>query len=88
MQVQRADDVLFEIIDATAVLVDPDGRELFTLNPVGSLVWEALADHGELAALADHLLPKLSGVERDQLETDIAAFLDELRAAGLVVDRA
>ena len=88
MQVRRADDVLFEVIDATAVLVDPGGRELFTLNPVGSLVWEALADHGEPAALADHLLPKLSGVERAQLESDIAAFLEELRTAGLVVDRA
>ena len=88
MQVQRADDVLFEVIDATAVLVDPDGRELFTLNPVGSLVWAALAEHGEPSALADHLLPQLTGVERDQLETDIAAFLDELRTAGLVVDRA
>jgi hypothetical protein len=88
MQVKRADEVLFEIIDATAVLVDPAGRELFTLNPVGSLVWEALPEHGEPAALADHLLPKLTGVARDQLETDIRAFLDELREAGLVVDRA
>jgi len=88
MHVTRADEVLFEIIDATAVLVDPEGRELFTLNPVGSLVWEALAEHGEPAALADHLLPKLSGVARNQLESDIRVFLEELRTAGLVVDRA
>lgn len=36
MKVKRSDEVLFEVIDGTAVLVDPDGRELFTLNRVGS----------------------------------------------------
>jgi hypothetical protein len=88
MEVRRADEVLFEVIDGTAVLVDPDGKELFTLNRVGSRVWDALSEHGDPSALADHLLPQLSGVTREQLESDIRAFLDELRTAGLVVDRA
>jgi hypothetical protein len=88
MRVRRADEVLSETIDGTAVLVDPDGKELFTLNPVGSLVWEALPEHADPSALADLLLPQLTGVTRDQLETDIRAFLDELRTVGLVVDRA
>lgn len=87
MKLRRADEVLFEIVDGTAVLVDPHGRELFTLNPVGSLVWEALGDHGEPAALADHLHGRFEGVERDRLERDIATFLSELREAGLVVER-
>jgi hypothetical protein len=88
MNVRRAEAVLFEVVDGTAVLVDADGKELFTLNRVGSMVWEALDEHSEKGALADALLPVLEGVEREQLEDDIQAFLDELRAAGLVVEGA
>jgi hypothetical protein len=88
MRVWRAADVLFEVVDGTAVLVDPHGRELFTLNVVGSMVWEALADHHDAAELAAHLEPRVGGVERDRLREDISEFLDELRAAGLVDGRA
>lgn len=88
MRVWRSDDVLFEVVDGTALLVDPNGRELFTLNVVGSMVWEALDEHHDVGALAEHLGPRLDGVGRATLETDISAFLDELRTAGLVDERA
>ena len=85
---RRADGVVYEVVDDCAVLVDPAGRKLITLNAVGSLVWEALATDGDAPSLAAALHPRFTGVDVQQLQADIASFLDELRAVGLVVDRA
>ena len=88
MRASRADDVLYEVVDGQAVLVDPGGMELLTLNEVATLIWEALEYCDEPETLAAYLMPRLSGVGDEQLEVDIAGFLEQLRARGLVVDRA
>ena len=84
----RADDVIFEVTGGRAVLLDGAGAELITLNPVGTVVWQALDGRRSPAALADDLHASFSGVRLDQLTTDITAFVAELRALGLVVDAA
>jgi hypothetical protein len=67
------------------MLVTPDGSELLSLNPVGTLVWELLDEHdGDAARLADALLPQFEGVERDDLERDVAEFVATLEQEGLV----
>jgi hypothetical protein len=80
---RRAAGVAYEIVDGQAVVMDPDGTELVTLNEVGTLVFEAL-DGRDLDALVDDLLPELEGVTRDELARDVADFVTELRDAGLV----
>src|SRR5688572_22407718 len=82
---QRAPGVVYAVVDGQAMLVDPDGLELVTLNRVGTLVWEELdADRGapELSAA---LIGHFDDVTQDQLEHDIALFIDELQAAALIV---
>ncbi|MFA5884650.1 MAG: PqqD family protein [Acidimicrobiia bacterium] len=81
---QRSPRVVYEVVDGQAVLVDPEGVELLTLNAVGTLVWEELDGVREAADLAAALVDRLDGVEPADLVRDIAAFLDEIRAAGLV----
>lgn len=81
---QRSPRVVYEVVDGKAVLVDPDGVELLTLNPVGTLIWEELDGDREAAALAVALVDRLDGVELPDLERDIVAFLAEIHAAGLV----
>lgn len=75
-----------EVIDGRANLVRPDGTELLRLNPVGTLVWQALplagADADQLAAA---VTPQVEGGSPDVIRRDVAAFLDELVAAGLLV---
>ena len=83
---QRAPDVVYEVVADRAVLIDPAGVELITLNPVGTLVWQALDGGGDAATLAQRLLPEFEGVTAEQL--DIDAFLNELRDLGLVSDDA
>jgi Coenzyme PQQ synthesis protein D (PqqD) len=85
MRFRRASGVIHEQLDGHAVLLDPDAVRMLTLNRVGTLVWELL-DHDrtgtELVAL---LLPEVRGVTVEQLEADVASYLDELVALGVVL---
>lgn len=82
---RRVDDVVFEVVEGRAVLVRPDGTELITLNPVGTMVWEALAQPRDPGALADELNGRFGAVGREALERDCAEFVAQLRELGLVV---
>ncbi len=86
MAVVRAANIMYEVVDGRAVLVDPKGAELLTLNEVGTLVWEALDGGSDARALATQLLPRFTGVTADELEADITSFIAELRDADLVVE--
>jgi hypothetical protein len=86
MGMRRSPDVTFEIVDGRAILIDAKGTELITLNPVGTLVWNALDGERDVAAVADHLLPTFEGVTKAQLEADVGKFLGEMSAEGLVVE--
>ena len=81
---RRADRVIWEVTGTRAVLLDADGNELITLNPVGTLVWDAI-DGLPPDAIADLIHPRLEGVTREQLATDVRAFLDELEELGVIV---
>lgn len=77
----------YETIDGQAVVIDPEGRELITLNEVGTQVWEYLDGQRKVADLVDELSGNFEGVSREQFEADVVAYLEELGDAGLV-DRA
>jgi len=81
---QRSPGVVYEVVDGQAVLVDPEGVELVTLNAVGTLVWEELDGEREAAELAAMLVERLEGVTLPELERDITEFLAEVDAVGLV----
>ena len=81
---QRDPRVVYEVVDGQAVLVDPDGLELLTLNEVGTLVWEELDGHRGPAELAAALVGRFQGVTLPQFEQDIRQFLTEVEATGLV----
>ena len=68
------------------MLVDPSGTELLTLNPVGTLVWEALDGNSGVEELVDRLLPQFVDVSREELEQDIGDFLEELASSELIVE--
>ena len=86
MALRRSPEVTFEIVDGRAILIDAKGTELITLNPVGTLVWNALDGQRDAGAVADHLLPGFEGVTRSQLEADVVKFLGEMSDEGLVVE--
>ncbi|MHB8465932.1 MAG: PqqD family protein [Acidimicrobiales bacterium] len=73
-----------ELIDGEVVLIAPSGKEIITLNAVGTLIWNAIDAARETEDLIDELLSALTGVERAELGQDVLAFLTELRDADLV----
>lgn len=81
---QRSPRVVYEVVDGQAVLVDPGGTELLTLNAVGTLVWEELDGARDPAELAAALIEHFDGVTLAEFERDITEFLAEVEAAGLV----
>ena len=81
---RRAAGASYEIIEGLAVVIDPEGRELVTLNEVGTLVWEHLDGERDVQALVEELWPGFDGVTRDEFERDVRAYLDELRDAGIL----
>jgi coenzyme PQQ synthesis protein D (PqqD) len=83
---RRSPDVVSEVVDGRALLVSTAGMELITLNAVGSIVWEGLAEPATRSALTDLVLERVTGATREQVESDVDAFLSELRAAGVVVE--
>ena len=85
MQYRRAADVVYDELHGHAVLLDRNAVRMLTLNPVGTLVWQLLDGDRTCDELTELLLPKVRGVTIEQLEVDVASFLDELVGAGVVV---
>ena len=84
MEFRRSESVTFEVIDQRAVLLDPDGVELITLNPVGTLVWELLEPPCAPEAIVAGLVDRFPDVPVDALRADVDHFLSDLSARGLV----
>jgi len=81
---RRADHVIWEVTGSRAVLLDPDGSELITLNPVGTIIWDAI-DGRPPDAITDVVHPQVEGVTREQLAADVRVFLAELAELGVIV---
>ena len=74
-----------EVVDDRAFLLDDRGVEMIVLNPVGTMVWDALDESRDASAIAAALLDRFENVSLEELERDVGEFLEELREAGLVV---
>ena len=85
MQFRRASGVIYEELDGHAVLLDRNAVRMVTLNPVGTLVWQLLDDDRTSAELVALLRPRVRGATVDELERDVASFLDELVEVGVVI---
>jgi Coenzyme PQQ synthesis protein D (PqqD) len=83
---RRSPRVTYELVDDQAVLVDPGGQELLTLNPVGALVWEAIDGARDEQQIADLIAERFAEVDRSRIESDVQAFVAELLSSGLVVE--
>jgi len=70
--------LIIPIVRATA-----DLESIFTLNPVGSRIWELLEHPVAPSQLAATIAGEFD-VSPADVERDVSEFLDSLRAAGLI----
>lgn len=83
-RVRAADDVLFRNLEGEAVLVGLKTSCYFGLDPVGTRIWELLAEHERLDAVLAGVVAEFE-VDRATAEADLLRLIGELAAQGLVV---
>jgi hypothetical protein len=76
------DDVVFRELDGEAVLLNLTTGTYFSLNPVGTRMWQLIAESRSLANMLDTLLLEYE-VDRAVLENDLFELCRQLCANGL-----
>jgi hypothetical protein len=69
-------------LEKELVLLDPETREMFSLNATGRAVWRALPDQ-PVSAIATRIADQFD-VTRERALEDVRRILAELRDAGLI----
>ncbi len=67
------------------VLFSSDSEVYFGLNPVGTIIWEALPTADTVEGLCRKLSDRFKDVAPEVLAKDVRNFLRDLLASGLVV---
>jgi hypothetical protein len=78
--------VMLQIVDDETLLFDSATELFFTLNDVGTFMWEIMSENSTLRAVYDELMEAYD-VPSDQLEADILTFASTLLEQGLLVTR-
>lgn len=76
--------VLFQEIEGETVLLDLEREHYYSLDAVGSRIWQLLAEHGDVDKLVSAMLTEFD-VDEATLRRDVAELLERLKAEGLIV---
>lgn len=82
---RRRENVLTQKTSDGLVLLDPDGGEYFSLNEVGSRVWE-LCDGTRTVGEVVGVLAEEFEAPSETIRDDVLELLEELAAARLVTE--
>jgi hypothetical protein len=73
----------WRVYEGEAVIVSPEDSTLHTLNPVGTLIWEAADGRTAMEAIVARVCEAFE-VDQGKAERDAAAFVDQLCRRGLL----
>lgn len=76
-------DVAWRIVDREAYIVDVTTGHYFSLNPVGTEIWERL-QRGETVTHIAAALGERYHRSSEEVAEDVAAYVAELRQEGLI----
>jgi hypothetical protein len=79
-----AADVLSQEIEGEMVLLDIENDRCYTLDAVGTRIWQLIAEHADIDVVLSQMLTEFD-VDEATLRADLDDLLDRLRAMGLVV---
>jgi len=82
-KVTFAETVFAQEVDGEMVLLDMESENYFGLDEVGTAIWQAMQEHGNLQEVVDDLLNQYD-VEAEVLEKDLEDFVGKLLESGLV----
>jgi len=75
--------VMLQIVDEETLLFDSSTELFFTLNEVGTVMWEIMSENNALRAVYDELIEAFD-IESEQLAADIENFASSLAEQGLL----
>ena len=78
-----SDEVVFQEVSGETVLLDLNSESYFGLDPVGTRIWQLIADHQSLQSVFTALLEEFE-VEESALKNDLDNLFRELQTQGLV----
>jgi hypothetical protein len=81
--VNQNEDIVASDIDDEKVMMSVEKGQYYSLDPVGSRVWELIEKPIKVSCLIDELVLKYD-VDRKTCERDVVAFLDELNEDGIL----
>ena len=82
-RIRRAGDVVFRELDGDTVLLDLKRGTCFTLDPVGTRIWQLLGESGPLSDIIATLVREFD-VEESTAARDLLGVINDLAAQGLV----
>ncbi|PLY04742.1 MAG: hypothetical protein C0625_15850 [Arcobacter sp.] len=77
------DTLFLQKVDEETILLDTVSQEYFSLNEVGSVIWEILSDKKELTLVKDEILARYE-IDESQVENDILKFVEALAEKKLI----
>ncbi len=80
---RRVDGIAARTVDGQVVLLDVNTEEYYSLNEVGSRIWELASGEHTVAAMVDAIVAEYEA-EREQVTEDVLDLLDKLSEEGLV----
>lgn len=78
----RSDEVLSQEVGGETVLLDLASEQYFGLDPIGTRIWELLADAPPLEQVHATLCAEFEA-EPERIRADLLALMQQLRDAGL-----
>jgi hypothetical protein len=81
--ISQIEDIVASDIDDEKVMMSVEKGEYYSLDPIGSRIWELIEKPIKVSELIDALLLKYD-VDRETCERDVFAFLEELHGDGTV----
>ncbi len=81
---QPEPNVVFEVTDEGALLLNESGTHLITLNAVGATLWSELTEPRSVPELALALQQRFPDEPTDRLADDCRRFANELMSNGLI----
>ena len=84
--VGRRERVIVQQVEGDSVLLDIDSGAYFTLNPVGSLVWERCDGSATVSTIVSAVCDEFDA-DPGTVLTDVLDLVDALAGAGLVIAR-
>lgn len=75
--------VLFREVGGEAVLLHTDSGKYFGLDPVGTRMWQVLAEEGDIEPACQRLLGEFE-VEEERLRRDLVSLIDDLKTHRLL----